>query len=80
MGIFSVYIISKAGGLIFSHDTSYAQGEGEVEFKQHPVSGMILEEVDRNIMVKFGEVQNPEIVGPPVIQGEALKNFKATFT
>lgn len=72
MGIFSVYIISKAGGLIFSHDTSFSQGEGEVEFKQYPLSGMILEEVDRNIMVKFGEVQTPEIVGPPIIQGNKL--------
>ncbi|XP_003388300.1 PREDICTED: trafficking protein particle complex subunit 4-like [Amphimedon queenslandica] len=68
MGIYSVYIISKAGGLIFSHDMSYPQGEGEVEYSRYPVQGLVLEEVDRNIMLKYGEVQNPEITGQPVIQ------------
>ena len=56
MGIISIYIISKAGGLIFSHDMPHQSRELEVEFHQFPVEGLVLEEVDRNIMVKFGEV------------------------
>ncbi len=56
MGIVSVYIISKAGGLIFSHDIPYQSREIEVEFQQFPIAGIVLEEVDRNIVVKFGEV------------------------
>ena len=72
MGIYSAYIISKAGGLIFSHDMSYPQGEGEVEYSRYPVQGLVLEEVDRNIMLKYGEVQNPEITGLPVIQGTGI--------
>lgn len=77
MGIFSVYIISKAGGLIFSHDMPYSLGEGEVEYREHPVSGLTLEEVDRNIMLKFGEVQAPE---GPLIQSKAVYNSIALFT
>ena len=57
MGIISVYIISKAGGMIFSHDMPSQSREGEVEFQQYPVVGMLLEEVDRNLVVKFGEVR-----------------------
>lgn len=56
MGIISVYIISKAGGLIFSHDMPYQSKETEVVFDQPPVAGLVLEEVDRNIVVKFGEI------------------------
>ena len=72
MGIFSVYIISKAGGLIFSHDMNYSQGEGEIEFSEYPVSGLVLEEVDRNIMLKFGEVQYSDATRPPAVQGIVL--------
>ena len=57
MGIISVYIINKAGGLIFSHDVPSATREAEVEFSQHPVAGLVLEEVDRNVVVKYGEIR-----------------------
>lgn len=70
MGIFSVYIISKAGGLIFSHDMPFQLGEGEIVVGEYPVSGLILEEVDRNLIVKFGEVKTHD--GPPLIQGEII--------
>ena len=57
MGIISVYIISKAGGLIFSHDMPYQTKEVDVTFNQYPVDSLVMEYVDRNIQVKFGEVQ-----------------------
>lgn len=53
MGIISVYIVNKAGGLIFSHDQPSPKAEVEASF-DYPL-GMVLEEVDRNIVVKFGE-------------------------
>ena len=53
MGIISVYIVNKAGGLIFSHDQPSASAEVEATF--HYPLGLVLEEVDRNIVVKFGE-------------------------
>ena len=58
MGIVSVYIINKAGGLIFSHDVPSPVKEAEVEFAQYPVTGLMLEEVDRNIMVRYGEIKD----------------------
>ena len=58
MGIISVYIINKAGGLIFSHDVPSPTKEAEVEFLQHPVAGLTLEEVDRNVVVKYGEIKD----------------------
>ena len=60
MGIISVYIINKAGGLIFSHDVPSSTKEAEVEFSQHPVAGLVLEEVDRNVVVKYGEIHDQE--------------------
>ena len=53
MGIISVYIVNKAGGLIFSHDQPSASAEVEATF--HYPLGLVLEEVDRNIVFKFGE-------------------------
>ena len=53
MGIVSVYIVNKAGGLIFSHDQPSTSAEVEAQFS-YPL-GMVLEEVDRNIVMKFGE-------------------------
>ena len=67
MGIISVYIISKAGGLIFSHDMPVPSREIEVEFLNYPVFGLVLEEIERNVMVKFGEVQSVD--GTGVVQG-----------
>ncbi len=52
MGV-SVYVVNKAGGLIFSHDQSSPNAEVEATFS-YPLD-MVLEEVDRNIVVKFGE-------------------------
>ena len=67
MGLISVYIISKAGGLIFSHDMPHQTKEVEVTFNQFPVESLVMEEVDRNIQVKFGEVQGSS--GGGLIQG-----------
>ena len=53
MGLISVYIVNKAGGLIFSHDQPSTSAEVETTFN-YPL-GMVLEEVDRNVVVKFGE-------------------------
>ena len=53
MGIISVYIVSKAGGLIFSHDQPSPSAEVEATFS-YPL-GLILEEVDRHVVVKYGE-------------------------
>ena len=53
MGIISVYIVSKAGGLIFSHDQPSTSTEVEAMFS-YPL-GLVLEEVDRYIVVKYGE-------------------------
>ena len=46
----------------------YSLGEGEKEYKEHPINDLVLEEVDRNIMLKFGEPQSSE--GP--IQGNVI--------
>ena len=54
MGIISVYVVNKAGGLIFSHDQPSPSAEVEATFT-YPL-GIVLEEVDRNIVVKFGEI------------------------
>ena len=53
MGVISAYIVNKAGGLIFSHDMPSSSAEVEVSF-EYPLS-IVLEEVDRNLVVKFGE-------------------------
>ena len=53
MGIVSAYIVNKAGGLIFSHDQPGSSAEVEATFN-YPLS-IVLEEVDRNLVVKFGE-------------------------
>ena len=53
MGIISVYIVNKAGGLIFSHDQPSNTAEVEATFN-YPL-GLVLDEVDRNIVVKYGE-------------------------
>lgn len=53
MGIISVYIVSKAGGLIFSHDQPNPSAEVEATFS-YPL-GLVLEEVDRYVVVKYGE-------------------------
>ena len=53
MGIISTYIVNKAGGLIFSHDQPSATAEVEATF-HYPLS-IVLEEVDRYLVVKFGE-------------------------
>ena len=53
MGIISAYIVNKAGGLIFSHDQPNASAEVEAKFT-YPL-GIVLEEVDRYLVVKFGE-------------------------
>ena len=62
MGIISVYIVSKAGGLIFSHDQPNPSAEVEATFS-YPL-GLVLEEVDRQVVVKYGEKHG--------IQGERL--------
>lgn len=55
MGIISAYIVNKAGGLIFSHDQplSFSSADLEATFT-YPLN-IVLEEVDRNLVVKFGE-------------------------
>lgn len=53
MGIISVYIVSKAGGLIFSHDQPNTTAEVEAT-SNYPL-GLVLEEVDRHVVVKYGE-------------------------
>lgn len=53
MGIISMYIVSKAGGLIFSHDQPNPIAEIEATFS-YPL-GLVLEEVDRQVVVKYGE-------------------------
>ena len=47
--------MNKAGGLIFSHDQPSKASDVEVTFC-YPL-GVVLEEVDRNLVVKFGETQ-----------------------
>ena len=70
MGLISVYIVNKAGGLIFSHDQPSTVAEVEATFN-YPL-GMVLEEVDRNVVVKFGEKHG--------IQGEAQFPASQPFT
>ena len=53
MGVISAYIVNKAGGLIFSHDQPTNSAEVEVTFN-YPLS-IVLEEVDRYLVVKYGE-------------------------
>ena len=53
MGIISVYIVSKAGGLIFSHDQPATSVDVEATFS-YPLE-FVLEEVDRYVVVKYGE-------------------------
>ncbi len=53
MGLISTYIVNKAGGLIFSHDQPSESAEVEATFT-YPLN-IVLEEVDRNVVVKFGE-------------------------
>lgn len=53
MGVISAYIVNKAGGLIFSHDQPSSSADVEATFT-YPLS-IVLEEVDRNLVVKFGE-------------------------
>jgi hypothetical protein len=53
MGVISAYIVNKAGGLIFSHDLPSSFAEVEASF-EYPLS-IVLEEVDRYLVVKFGE-------------------------
>ena len=48
-----MYIVNKAGGLIFSHDQPSSTAEVEATFN-YPL-GLVLDEVDRNIVVKYGE-------------------------
>ena len=62
MGIISVYVVNKAGGLIFSHDQPSIMAEVEATFS-FPLE-IVVEEVDKNIMVKFGEKHG--IQGEPV--------------
>ena len=57
-----MYIINKAGGLIFSHDQPIHSPEVEASFA-YPIGGLVLEEVDRNVMVKFGEQQGIQGTG-----------------
>ena len=54
MGLISAYIVNKAGGLIFSHDQPSSSADLEATFNS-PSLGIVLEEVDRNLVVKFGE-------------------------
>ena len=62
MGILSVYVVNKAGGLIFWYDHQ-ASASAEVEaIFSYPLA-MVLEEVDRNIVVKFGEPKKCGIQG-----------------
>ena len=53
MGVYAVYIISKAGGLIYSLDNQRAPSEVQLLCKYPP--SFVLEEGDRGVMVKFGE-------------------------
>lgn len=53
MGLISAYIVNKAGGLIFSHDQPSHSADIEATFT-YPLN-IVLEEVDRNLVVKFGE-------------------------
>ena len=53
MGVYAVYIISKAGGLIYSLDNQKPPAEAQLLCKYPP--SFVLEEGDRGVMVKFGE-------------------------
>ena len=53
MGVYAVYIISKAGGLIYSLDNQKPPAEAQLLCKYPP--NFVLEEGDRGVMVKFGE-------------------------
>ena len=53
MGVYAVYIISKAGSLIYSLDNQRAPSEVQLLCK-YPLS-FVLEEGGRGVMVKFGE-------------------------
>ena len=53
MGVYAVYIISKAGGLIYSLDNQKPPTEVQLLCKYPP--SFVLEEGDRGVMVKFGE-------------------------
>ncbi|XP_064393065.1 trafficking protein particle complex subunit 4-like [Halichondria panicea] len=69
----SVYVVNKAGGLIFSHDQPSPKAEVETTFN-YPLR-MVLEEVDRNIVVKFGEQHGIQVgYSLTSINGTALAN------
>lgn len=71
MGIISAYIVNKAGGLIYSHDQPSNSAEVEVTF-DYPLS-IVLEEVDRNLVVKFAEKHG--IQGQRSLRWVELCNF-----
>jgi len=69
--IYSVYIINKAGGLIYQHDHSNAKNDIEKTFG-YPF-GLVLKEMDDKLVVSFGE-QDGVKVGHTLlaVNGESL--------
>jgi hypothetical protein len=53
MAIFSVYIVNKAGGLIYQHDHNASRPEVEKTFS-YPLE-LVLKVFDDKIVVAFGE-------------------------
>ena len=53
--IYSVYIINKAGGLIYDEDFSWNKHTEEHTWQQHPIPLVFTADTGR-VLVKFGEV------------------------
>jgi hypothetical protein len=54
--IYSVYIINKAGGLIYDEDFSWNKHTEEHTWQQHPIPLVFTADTGR-VLVKFGEVR-----------------------
>ena len=55
--IYSVYIINKAGGLIYDEDFSLVKHTEEHTWQDHPIPLVFTGDTGR-VLVKFGEVGN----------------------
>ena len=53
--IYSVYIINKAGGLIYDEDFSWTKHTEEHTWQEHPIPLVFTGDTGR-VLVKFGEV------------------------
>ena len=59
--IYSVYIINKAGGLIYDEDFSWNKNTEEHTWQQHPIPLVFTADTGR-VLVKFGEVRLAHVI------------------